>query len=588
MFIRSLFTRPKIATRFLLLSLLTALVPLLFLMYIGGAITKRGMHKQALNELIILVKNREQQFSTYVHEREKAVATLARTPIIIEAIGRFDEIIGRNGKRGIDSPEYATVDKQVRRFLTYYKEVLGFSDLFLICPQGNAVFSVTRGEDFGSNYYTGSYKNSELAKVFDRAKTLLQTEVSDFEYYPATNEPAAFIATPIFKENMAVGVIALQLNNEEIYTLVQDCTGLGQTGEIVVAARKGNEAVFVSPVRHDPHAAFRRKTTIGSDQALALQKAVLGEKGFGKTVDYRGKKVLAAWRYLPHLRWGLIAKIELDELLLPYIKAARTAAVILILTIVFVVVTAVVVSKTISCPIVDLTSATHLMAGGDLMVRATIQRNDEIGQLAQSFNNMAKKRCQVENEQKKSELKFRTLYESSSDAVMLLDEKGFFDCNEATIKMFGCRDKAEFCSKHPADLSPIEQPCGTDSMTLANERIAAAMKNSSNHFEWMHKRLDTGQPFPAEVLLNAMGLDDRAVLQAVVRDITKRKQAEDKLNKTLAELERFNRLMIGREGRIIEMKQEVNALLVELGREPEYIKVPVDERDRSSEAKTVL
>ena len=130
---------------------------------------------------------------------------------------------------------------------------------------------------------------------------------------------------------------------------------------------------------------------------------------------------------------------------------------------------------------------------------------------------------------RRSEMKFRTLYDSTSDAVMLLDEKGFFDCNQATLAMFGCASLEEFCSKHPADVSPPGQPCGTDSMTLANLRIATAMDKGSHRFEWTHKRIDTGQSFPAEVLLNAMELDGKQVLQAVVRDMTDARRAGEKL-----------------------------------------------------------
>ena len=137
-------------------------------------------------------------------------------------------------------------------------------------------------------------------------------------------------------------------------------------------------------------------------------------------------------------------------------------------------------------------------------------------------------RTRAEEELRESEAKFRGLYESSSDAVMLLDDKGFFDCNSATLLIFGCGSREEFCSNHPADLSPPTQPDGTDSMTLANERIATAMKEGSNRFEWVHRRVD-GSDFPAEVLLNAIELGGRPVLQAVVRDITGRKQAEDAL-----------------------------------------------------------
>jgi len=124
-----------------------------------------------------------------------------------------------------------------------------------------------------------------------------------------------------------------------------------------------------------------------------------------------------------------------------------------------------------------------------------------------------------------SEEKFRALYESSNDAVMLLADGCFFDCNDATLKIFGCTSREEFCSKHPADYSPPKQPDGMDSMTLANKRITTAMEEGSNRFEWTHRRKN-GEDFPAEVLLNAMELGGRRVLQAVVRDISERKRLE--------------------------------------------------------------
>jgi PAS domain-containing protein len=102
--------------------------------------------------------------------------------------------------------------------------------------------------------------------------------------------------------------------------------------------------------------------------------------------------------------------------------------------------------------------------------------------------------------------------------------------------MFGCASRKEFCSKHPADVSPLMQPDGTDSLTRANQGIATALKKGTDHFEWMHKRIDTGETFPAEVLLSAMELDGKPVLQAVVRDITARKQNEVERNQLIQDL----------------------------------------------------
>ncbi len=139
-----------------------------------------------------------------------------------------------------------------------------------------------------------------------------------------------------------------------------------------------------------------------------------------------------------------------------------------------------------------------------------------------------------------SEMKHRTLFESSNDAVMLLDEEAFFDCNQATLKIFGCESREDFINKHPSQFSPPTQPNGQDSFSLANERIATAFASGTNRFEWAHCRLD-GTEFPAEVSLNALELDGKNVLQAVVRDISERKEAETALKRAKEAAEAANR-----------------------------------------------
>ncbi len=137
----------------------------------------------------------------------------------------------------------------------------------------------------------------------------------------------------------------------------------------------------------------------------------------------------------------------------------------------------------------------------------------------------------------RSEHRFRAYYEANSDAIMTLDGRGFLDCNAATLRLFGCANRAEFLAKHPGELSPPLQPCGTDSITLADERIATALKRGYLRFEWVHRRIDSGEPFPAEVLLQPLELDGQALLQAVVRDITDRKRIELALRETNRRLE---------------------------------------------------
>jgi PAS domain S-box-containing protein len=136
-----------------------------------------------------------------------------------------------------------------------------------------------------------------------------------------------------------------------------------------------------------------------------------------------------------------------------------------------------------------------------------------------------------------SEKKFRTLYESTTDAVMLLDENGFLDCNSATLELFGCSSKAQFIGKQPSEFSPLLQPGDIDSSTLVTQYIIKAMQTGSCRFDWRHCRLD-GSEFPAEILLTSMDVGGKLGLQAVVRDITYRVLAQEALKQANEELER--------------------------------------------------
>jgi len=138
-----------------------------------------------------------------------------------------------------------------------------------------------------------------------------------------------------------------------------------------------------------------------------------------------------------------------------------------------------------------------------------------------------------------SKIKLQVLYDSSSDAIMLLDKKGFFDCNKAALRLFGCTTKEEFCSRHPADFSPQAQPDGIDSMTYASNNIIFALKEGSARFEHLHRRLDNGTDFPAQVLLDKMVLNGKEVLQARVFDITERRKVEKELEEYQMHLEKL-------------------------------------------------
>ena len=140
-----------------------------------------------------------------------------------------------------------------------------------------------------------------------------------------------------------------------------------------------------------------------------------------------------------------------------------------------------------------------------------------------------------------SEMRYRTIYDSSRDAIMVLTpEQGFLSGNPAAVDLFACRDEEEFTSCTPADLSPEYQPCGKTSSEKAQEMMATAMEKGSNFFEWRHRRFD-GSEFSATVLLTRMELEGKPYLQATVRDITDQKLAAEELQAAKEAAETANR-----------------------------------------------
>lgn len=138
---------------------------------------------------------------------------------------------------------------------------------------------------------------------------------------------------------------------------------------------------------------------------------------------------------------------------------------------------------------------------------------------------------ELESELKKNEEKFHNIFNFANDSIFLMNESVFVDCNQKTLRMFGCTKKSDIVGHSPWEFSPPKQPDDRPSRAKAKEYINLALEGDNQRFYWKHIKKD-GTPFDAEVSLNKVTVGDETYIQALVRDISKRIEVEKALEKS--------------------------------------------------------
>ena len=375
-----------------------ALVPLSIVTISTYQASKNALQDQVTTGLYAMAKRQSNQLATYVREREQNVATLSRMPGTIDAL---EDLRRASAGRAELGPAFEILDRQYRPFLSYYQEAFGYDDLALVLPDGRVVFSAQRRVPVGASLRADPHRTTGLGMAFDRIRTLLEMDISDFSP-SGEGDVAAYLGAPVLGKNRFLGVVLVRLNMREILKILSDRTGLGQTGETLLNRRMDDNAVIMVPPRGGTDAPFTRRVALGSSFGIPEQRSVQGSEGQGLSIDHQNRPVLAVWRYVPALGAGLVVKIGVDEAFAPIRYLTLLAIILASTTVALVVVAARSLARSISGPVVSLTNATSRMAEGDLTRRVEISARNEIGQLARSFNRMTEQLATSIEELKKT------------------------------------------------------------------------------------------------------------------------------------------------------------------------------------------
>jgi len=139
--------------------------------------------------------------------------------------------------------------------------------------------------------------------------------------------------------------------------------------------------------------------------------------------------------------------------------------------------------------------------------------------------------------QVQSEAKYQTLFDFSSNAMLILENEVITECNDAAVKMLGFEDKSALIGLRPSDISPEYQPNGSRSEDVIHKVIQAAYSQGGTRFEWYHMLRD-GTMMPVDISLTHIPNNSRRTLHAIWTDMSAQKNAEleiQALNEVLKE-----------------------------------------------------
>ena len=360
----------SLRSQLLLLFLAISLIPLTTVMGIGYITAENTLEQELSKSLRAIAARQGALLNRIQRERLSEVGLMAQIPLVVDALA------GTQG--GLDP---------LNRYARQLVQQRGYENFYLVNREGVVVYTARPAPESGKALAT-DFPATELTRVCERVAKILETDCSDFRIHPPTGKASTFIATPVLGGGAVLGVLAVELSPKTALEGVNDYTGLGDTGETIVAVQDGTNAMLVSPTREDADAGFTTRVPLADAKGELLKLALEGGRGSGDAIDYRGVRVFASWRYLPALRWGVVVKIDHAEAFASVDRLRFWFLIALSASACLVAAIGIYMANALVKPIAALASATRRVANGEFSAPIEVKSNREIESLAGDFRYM--------------------------------------------------------------------------------------------------------------------------------------------------------------------------------------------------------
>ncbi len=494
----------RLVTGFLLLSLMTVAAAS-SISYIRA---RDVLVDSVYERLRVAVTLKENELNRWIGDQRQEIVYLAKSPEIRDNAA---QLLSRERSHRYFREAYFRMSENSNAFIKrnpYFREIS-----ILSADGGRVVFStIPEHED--------TYRPHDLYFT----EGLKQTYVQNVYPSPQSQEPTMTVATPLINERgERRGVLAVHFNLDWMERLILENAGLGETGETYLVDKYND---FVSG-RHFGRSEFPRGV-----HTLGIDRAVSGESGYGRYLNYEGIPVVGYYRWIAERELVLMAEMHEQEALAP----AKSLGLIIsfvgsIISFLLAVAIFLLARKTAG-PILAIAETSRRIAAGELDLDVPVLTGDEVGTLARAINTMVAKLRSLYVSAARDEEKYRLLVENQTDLVVKVDLEGrFLFVSSTYCEMFG-RSEGELLGNA---FMPLVHPDDQEATAREMEKLFVAP-----HTCYIEQRAMTRDGWRWFAWVDSAVLDENGEVFEIIgvgRDITDRKLAEIELEKYQKHLE---------------------------------------------------
>ncbi|MCQ4574234.1 MAG: sensor histidine kinase [Candidatus Brocadiales bacterium] len=381
----------SIKGRLLIFGLCISLIPIAIITTIYYLSARSVVKKQTLDWLTAVAESKEVHVLEFMNGRKGRATDFASDRFIRNSLEKIN--------RG-ESLEHDTAIA-LNRYLLQHKKPLdpSIEGIEIVNLEGMVVIS-DREANIGRNIpeieRLTPGENLAYMRVIDKNYT--ETRMGSPHHSKLLNMDSVCAAAPItsMENGEPLGVLINHYNLKLLNEIATNREGMGETGEVYLV---NSDGLMITESRFIEDALFKQVV----DTEPVRRIAESGEEMTGVYPDYRGVPIVGASMYLPEYGWTLLAEIDKAEAFAPLKRLGLIAMILGLVSAAAVIAIGIIFAVSASRPIRRLTDATRRFAGGDLKSRVKITRRDEVGELADSFNVMARGLEEEITEHKKTE-----------------------------------------------------------------------------------------------------------------------------------------------------------------------------------------